>query len=247
LNFSGVPSHTFLGRALRSALRPLPAGMVVPIVQGRLRGKRWIVGSGVHGYWLGSYEWDKRRLFEDVLREGAVVLDVGANVGFYSLLASQIVGPTGRVFAFEPLPRNARYLHAHLRLNKIQNVTVLECAAWDASGTVQFQEAADASQGSVTPEGLLQVRALSLDDFAEECQVKSLDVLKMDIEGGEVRALRGAQGLLRGSSPVVFLATHGPGLHHDCLAILAEYGYCMRPMSATVSLYETSELVAWKA
>jgi len=71
--------------------------MVLPIMQGRLHGKKWIVGAGEHGYWLGSYEIRKRQSFEAMIKPGTVVYDIGANVGYYSLLASSLIGETGKV------------------------------------------------------------------------------------------------------------------------------------------------------
>ncbi len=75
------------------------------VVQGPLRGKRWIAGSSNHGCWLGSYELAKQRKVIELVRPGMVCWDVGAHVGFYTLLFAELVGPLGRVFAFEPLPR----------------------------------------------------------------------------------------------------------------------------------------------
>ena len=75
--------------------------MKVRILQGKLRGKKWIVGSGNHAYWLGSHEYKKRILFEKVIRQGSIVFDIGAHVGFYTLLASVLVGTKGKVFAFD--------------------------------------------------------------------------------------------------------------------------------------------------
>lgn len=66
--------------------------MVVPVLQGSLRGRKWIVGSSNHGCWLGSYEWKKQRLFTRTVSSGDVVFDIGAHVGFYTLLASVLVG-----------------------------------------------------------------------------------------------------------------------------------------------------------
>jgi hypothetical protein len=133
INFSGLSERSLFGRILRSPLALLPRGLTVPIVQGPLRGWWWKVGSGIHGYWLGSYEADKQPRFASVIRPGDIVFDIGAHVGFYSLLASKMVGPQGRVFAFEPVQRNLYYLHRHLQLNRIANVTVVQTAVGERS------------------------------------------------------------------------------------------------------------------
>jgi FkbM family methyltransferase len=247
VNLSAIRRDTMLGQALRWPLRLLPQDLVVPVLQGRLRGKKWIVGSGVHGYWVGSYEWDKRRIFEQSVPDGGVVFDIGANVGFYTLLASQLVGPAGRVFAFEPSPRNLRYLHAHLALNRATNVSVIEAAVWATPGRVQFDSGADHSQGRVSPNQGLFVPAVVLDDLLTRGQIPLPDLIKMDIEGGELQALKGARSLLTQARPRIFLATHGAAIHHECCILLRELGYQFAPIQAQQDVGLADELMAWKA
>src|SRR5688572_25202486 len=117
MNFSGLSNQSLAGKILRQPLKLIPPGTHVRILQGRLRGKRWIAGSSTHGCWLGSYESDKRQLFESSITPGDVVFDIGANVGFYTLLASDLVGSSGHVYSFEPVPRNIEFLNEHLSLN----------------------------------------------------------------------------------------------------------------------------------
>ena len=120
INWSRISSKSLLGKIIRFPLGLLPANTQMPIMQGRLKGKKWIVGSSVHGCWLGSYEFDKQLLFERTITQGSIVFDLGGNVGFYTLLASELVGPDGKVFVFEPVPRNLYYLKEHLRLNHVK-------------------------------------------------------------------------------------------------------------------------------
>ena len=102
INFSGIPQSNWLGRALRLPLRLIPKDANVRILQGPLRGKYWISGSSDHGCWLGSYEVAKQRKVTELVRPGMICWDVGANVGFYTLLFAELVGRTGSVYAFEP-------------------------------------------------------------------------------------------------------------------------------------------------
>src|SRR5579864_334767 len=81
INFSAINRSSLLGRILRLPLRLLPRGSVVPILQGPLRGRRWIVGSSTHGCWLGSYENGEQKILQASIRPGSVVYDIGANVG----------------------------------------------------------------------------------------------------------------------------------------------------------------------
>lgn len=208
-NFSGIDDKGIIGKLPRLPLRLLSRGLTVPIMQGRLRGRRWIVGSSEHGCWLGSYEFAKCRRLTQMVKVGAVFFDIGANVGFYSLLAAELVGPAGSVFAFEPLPRNVQLLARHLQLNRVRNCTVVEAAVSDHSGVVRFQEGLSNGMGYICDKGALPVRAVSLDALVERGDYPLPDYIKMDIEGGEVAALRGATCILTSGCPAIFLSTHG--------------------------------------
>lgn len=92
---------------LRHAIARIPSGKVVPILRGPLRGWKWVTGALRHSCWVGGYEPERQLEFARLVRRGDVVLDIGANVGFYTLLAARLAGPHGRVLAFEPLPRTS--------------------------------------------------------------------------------------------------------------------------------------------
>jgi FkbM family methyltransferase len=230
MNWTGISKASFVGRLLRLPLRLIPRQTVLPILQGPLRGKKWIVGSGNHGYWLGSYELGKRALFVKTVPMGGVVYDLGANVGYYTLLSSVLAGARGRVFAFEPLPRNLEYLKRHLSLNRIENAAVIEAAVADRSGRVRFEEDASTSKGRIGAQGALEVRSIALDDWIDEGKLPQPDLLKIDIEGAELQALQGARKALARSHPAIFLSTHSGKVHEDCLSFLDSLGYRTIPI-----------------
>ena len=91
-----------------------------------------MVGAGDHGCWLGWYERDKAKLLAAALITGSVFYDVGANVGFYSLLGAACVGFGGRVIAFEPVPENLVILQKHIAMNQLANVMVIPAAVSDS-------------------------------------------------------------------------------------------------------------------
>src|SRR5215469_426004 len=97
LSVTSIPDTTRIGRLLRLPLHLVGHSTVVRVLQGPLRGKRWIAGSAVHSCWLGLYEVTKVSRFAELLSRGDVVFDLGANVGLYSLLAALKVGYVGRV------------------------------------------------------------------------------------------------------------------------------------------------------
>jgi FkbM family methyltransferase len=242
MNFSGISYHSLPGRLLRLPLRMIPPKTRLPIFQGRLRGKRWIVGSGTHGCWLGSYEYEERRIFERMVGEGDVVYDVGANVGFYTLLAAELSGLAGHVVAFEPVPRNLRFLREHVRMNRMPNVTIIEAAVADRAGTAPFDEGANPSLGRLAAGGSLEVRTVMLDDLVQSGQIRPPAVVKVDIEGGEVEALLGGQRTLSEHRPRIFLSTHGPELHRRCCVLLVDLGYELRPIGAP-SIEGTQDII----
>src|ERR1700719_2260133 len=116
IDFSRISNASWPGRLIRLPLTVMPQSAIVPVLQGRLRGTRWLAGSSNHGCWLGSYELKKQREIEQAVKPGMVCYDIGAHVGFYTLLFAKLVGPSGRVFAFEPLPKNCAVIKRHLLL-----------------------------------------------------------------------------------------------------------------------------------
>ena len=217
-------SGTFAGKVLRLPLRLLPSGMTIPILRGPLRGKKWILGSQRHAFWLGSYEPHIQRLMVQELKKGSTFYDIGANVGFYSLLASFLVAP-GKVFAFEPLPTNIDYLRRHLALNAIRNVDVLEVALSDLTGTGQFQAEPTRAMGRLEDRGNLCVKMSSLDALLESGEISPPDSIKMDIEGAEFKALLGAKICFAKYKPKLLLATHGREIHEKCTQLLRSWNY----------------------
>src|SRR5207237_8749490 len=131
--------------------------------------------------------------FKQALRPGAVALDIGANVGCYSLLFGQWVGPAGRVFAFEPSPESFAGLCRHIALNRLAGaVAPVQAAVSDASGDVQLLN--DGFQGTNRllfpgePAGarcMFSAPAVTVDDFCEREKILP-DLIKVDVEGFEL-------------------------------------------------------------
>jgi len=231
IDFAALRFNSVLGRAARLPLRLIPGGATMRVLQGPLKGAKWIAGSHTHGCWLGSYELDKQRLFAEHVRQGDAVWDIGANVGFYTLLASRLVGPTGRVIAFEPSPRNLHYLREHVARNRLPNVTVFDAAVGERPGRVAFDESPGPAMGKVGA-GSITVPLVSVDDLVATGKAPPPTLLKVDVEGAEAMVLRGALDALRTSPrPKVFLATHGPSVHKECTDILRSAGYALLPLS----------------
>ncbi|MEZ6234082.1 MAG: FkbM family methyltransferase [Phycisphaerales bacterium] len=214
-----------IGTIIRAPLRLIPKSSVVRILSGPNRGLRWVVGASTHGNWLGTFEGDKPRRMAERLKPGMTVFDVGANVGYFTLLSARSVGPEGKVFAFEPLPRNLEFLRRHVKLNALDNVTVLDTAVAEHAGTAHFSSGENHSMAHLADAGEFEVRLIGLDEEIDAGRLPDPNILKMDIEGAEAAALRGAKRMLERARPLVFLATHGPDIHAECLDLLRSVGY----------------------
>jgi FkbM family methyltransferase len=159
-----------------------------------------------HGY----YEPETVAVVERLLRPGMVVFDVGAHMGQYTLVASGAVGPAGRVHAFEPQPRVRAALERNVRRNRLRNVVVVPSAVGETNRDVTLYLPTSFNYGaaSLRPPGnyakaSLTVPMVSLDTHAFARSVPRVDLVKLDIEGGELAALHGAAGLLQRHRDVI--------------------------------------------
>lgn len=144
-----------------------------------------------------------------LLNPGAVFLDLGANVGYFTLLAASLVGAQGRVLAFEPRPDNVALLTLSLHENRFANVTVHPLAVAEneqefkvyPSETSSLSHVVEAGRAVATPQWSYTVRAVALDAYLAD--LPRLDVIKVDIDGNEIRAFRGMRELIRKHQPAI--------------------------------------------
>lgn len=170
----------------------------------------------------GRWEETETRLFSSLVKEGMTVVDIGANVGYYTLLAARLVGPRGKVFAFEPNPQNFALLSRNVETNGYRNVALIPRAVSDTSGTAALciDRASSGGHSLSTFRGgadTVQVGTVSLDDyFAGKRTV--VDVLKMDAEGAEMAIFAGMQHVLARNPDLAMLTEFFPramrGLGH---------------------------------
>jgi FkbM family methyltransferase len=214
-----------LVRRARESARRLSA-VRVPILAGPLRGMTWTPGSRgkLLRIFLGTYERAHTQHFVDAVKNARVVFDVGACVGYYTLLASRLVGQGGVVYSFEPSPHNLPHLRNHVAYNRLTNVTVFAEAIGAESTTARFKFGGGPATGHLAPDGNVDVRVRRLDDVVQSTGIIP-DVLKIDVEGGEVNVLDGARESLTRHRPILFLSTHGPYMHSRCLTRLNALGY----------------------
>lgn len=204
---------TFRATALRSRwhdkMRAIPMPIRLPF------GSWWIARNDHVGRPLraGVFEKSELAFVERYIKPGMTVLDLGAHHGLYTLLASKCVGTSGKVFAFEPSPRERKALRRHLFLNRCQNVVLESLALGKENGEVDLYVVEEWAAGcnSLRPPDVsaktvrTPVQVTRLDDWLGRHEVGPVGFVKLDVEGAELDALRGAKEFLgRTPRPVIF-------------------------------------------
>jgi FkbM family methyltransferase len=174
-------------------------------------------------YMSGQYEPSTTSVLRALLHEGDTFVDVGANVGLFTMLASRWVGQTGRVVALEPSRRESARLRDHVTHNSLRNVDMLEVAASDRCGTAVLH-VADIGHGglntlgdhfmySTVVEAYTEVVAMmSIDELVKRQGISSVDVIKIDVEGGEHDVVMGARNTITRDMPQIVLEVGGTAL-----------------------------------
>jgi FkbM family methyltransferase len=182
------------------------------IRRGPAKGLRINVQGSRPSYVLGVAEPDTQRLLSTWLRPGGVFYDLGANVGFFSLVASNIVGSEGHVYALEPSPTTVRALRANVARNGLQNITVIEAAAGRMDGRARL----DPGDGDVSQNARLlpdhdrrglEVCLVTVDTLVRD-GARPPDVVKIDVEGAEEDTVLGMRTTLRVHRPSVVCEIH---------------------------------------
>jgi FkbM family methyltransferase len=188
-------------------------------------------------FFAGTYDPRATRLFKHILMPGDTVVDGGANIGYFSLLAATLVGVRGAVHAFEPMPGTFAALSANIRLNLATAIQANCLALSSAPGTLHFSVRTDGNLGSAT--SLAQhdgptfaAPAEALDTYAVRAGLDTIKLVKLDLEGGELAALEGMRRLLSEHRISYLISEVNPTLLHAAggtgemiRAILQEFGY----------------------
>ena len=147
---------------------------------------------------------DEEHIAKDILHEGDTCLDVGANIGNFSLCAARLVGTTGHIFTFEAHPRTHMYAERNIALNKIPEVSLLGFAIGEKKRTISFSDDAYDDINHVQEHGGVTVPMIRLDDCEQLKNLESIACLKIDIEGYELHAFKGAVETLKKTKYVLF-------------------------------------------
>ncbi len=202
----------------------------LPVFAGPLKGFKWSTSVN-YDFLTGTYE-DPGTLKEfcSWLNSRTVFYDLGANTGYYSILAATIISE-GKVIAFEPIPKHRDLFHQHIEKNKNRlsaKIILLPEAVTSHRQMLSFSKI-DTEGASYVRNGnvQMQVRGIAIDDFVAEGNPPP-DVLKIDVEGAEYDVLMGSRNVIQKYRPRILLATHDshlPGVKQKCLELLGQWGY----------------------
>jgi FkbM family methyltransferase len=210
---------------------------------GALAGYRMKVDwSRFRAFIYGTWEPEIVKAVTEVVHEGFVAIDVGAHLGYYALILSQIVGSNGRVIAFEPIPSNFRILSDNIRLNHCKNIQAVNKAVSDRSGqfegTFPTESTLPSSFTLLKNEGAnrILVETVSLDDFLKDWD-RPVDFIEIDVEGAEGMVLEGARKIIESYHPMLLVEIHHFGASLESSEV---------PRQLIGLDYELTWLLKWK-
>jgi len=210
------------------------------IQSGPCRGLLWSIATRSQ-FLRGTYEPKFTRFISEILHPDDVFWDVGAHMGYYTMLASKIV-QTGHCYAMEPSNENQWYLKHHRLWNKALNVTTFSLALSDADGVSQFGSTYGTGSGRLGG-GRSEVVVRTMDSLIEKSECRAPTVVKMDVEGAEMAVLKGANELLNRRMTTFLIATHGNAVHKNCAELLVAHGFSVcESMEKSIIIASPKEL-----
>lgn len=225
------PAAASLRWFTRFTLLPLTKGQIVVALSSPLSGYRMKLDmlSGHRRYALGTYEPHICSLIQSCLHGGERVMDIGANIGYLTLLMASKVGTQGQVIAFEPIPTLYDILRENLRLNACDHVYA-ECKAVSEVEGVAYMQSDTANPLSyvshLSESGELEVQTITVDYYVNALGLDRLDFVKIDVEGAEDKVLHGMIKTLRHLKPNILLEMHAnDGSKSPGLDLLKQEGY----------------------
>lgn len=239
---SGLASSSY-SHLVRKVLNWV-SGESNPVVRigGPLGGQSMRVNWALHKtYVFGTYEPGVVKGLEELIRPGWTTIDVGANIGYFTLLMANRVGPQGKVIAFEPLAENFRILQENIKLNGHANVVAENLALMSRTERIELRSATPGAITWVASVRIDQnsavesqsVEAVTLDEYVQKNGIAKVDFLKIDVEGAEASVLEGATNVLNRDQPTLLIEMHELGRfkeQHPAILKLREHNYVLRSL-----------------
>lgn len=218
-----------------------------------------ISDESVYEYTLKEYEPDVVRHFASAIKPGDIVIDIGANIGYYTLVAARCVGKEGRVYAFEPDPTNFNMLTENVKANSFANVVPIQKAVCATTGTTQLLQK-KASTHSLFDHPLaptkrsIPVETVALDDFLSvlsQADQQRISLVKVDAEGAEPLILEGLVNVIKRKSTMTIICELLPGFYtpdHPSRYVHAPADLvgCLQALGFSVHIIRGKTLMPWQ-
>ena len=235
-------------RLLRGLIERIERGSV-SVPQGHAAGLRFelrhltLAHAHLGGIAYGVLESSVQEAMVRHLGPGGVLYDIGANLGFFSLLGARLAGREGQVYAFEPAAENAQAIRDHAALNGAGNLTAIECAVGARAGRARLQLVDDRSWSKLEGYGehpgteqVVEVEVVAVDDLLARDELRPPTLVKIDVEGAELEVIEGMRGTIDAYRPAIICEVHGT--HRGFAAAMAEHHYRVINLEGTAPIEE---------
>lgn len=206
-----------------------------------------------HLFLFNSFEPQTEKIFRKFIKKGDIAFDIGANIGYMSLMMADCVGQNGFVFAFEPIQNNFKSLINNISLNKFNNIRYFKLAISNTNSIIKIYKPLDNNQGSysmiVDPaksnQEYEEVQTTTLDDFVEQKKIEAVNFIKIDVEGAEYEVIQGMHKTISKFRPIIFMEINGPILQKrnikpsDLKQLILNYQYICFNVDGKGNLEET--------
>jgi FkbM family methyltransferase len=278
---SFVDSRSAIKQLLSQALKPLPLSWIerldrwephsnvrriarlglknrdVTLHHGVGSGLLFNAGDADPDFALGTYELPVQQALATYLASGNTFYDIGANVGFFTVIGAKLVGASGRVYAFEPVPENATCIRRNVKLNHFSNITVFEKAVSSSPGEGELlltqHPGGNVLSTAYTPpdmKGSMTVELVSIDDLVAQQILAPPTFVKIDVEGAELDVLEGMSKTIQEFKPVILYEADDADEESlkkkskDLETFISSLGYQIEPLAAA---YPTIQWKVWHA
>ena len=202
------------------------------------------------------YEKNETNFVKDSVNKGDIVIDIGANIGYYTLMFAKLVGDTGKIYSFEPDPRNFFILEKNIQINGYNNVILEKKAVSNKLGKSTLYVNENSAESSMhKPNNVINeiyVDLITLDNYFEVNSITP-DFIKIDIEGYELNALKGMESILQSSNKTKIMIEYNPLTKKelksdpmDNLTFLSELGFKFKDLNSRVQTFLTFEDIKQK-
>ena len=187
------------------------------------------------------WEPDVTKFITSWIKPGMVALDIGADIGYYTLLFAKIVGPKGKIYSFEPIPEAKWYLDKNIKNNNLNNVKTFSFALFDKQGNVCLEDPFIKSKINLSKKTLrdndIMVEMKIFDSWRLNDITEKVDLVKIDVEGSEINTLRGMKATLQNEHPAILVEVHPHQLKsfgfiaNDLVKFLKTFAYKITPIN----------------